>query len=570
MSRVLRRGRVAPARGVVAGIVLAVTVVVMLMATSILNAVVASRTVDAATEDMYEYVGDLMAERVAGVADSVADVVVGTANDIEREGSLPETGVLLRIMADQLDDEPAVGSMFVADESGYVFLLARLGDGYASLRVDPLEDGGSYVVRTEYNRDLVQLSTEGDRDDYDVTQRSWYQTGLGASDVEWSEPYVSVRTGEIAVSPVTSAIAGDEVVAVVGADLDVDLVGDVLEDIPAGGDARAFILASDGSIIAAPTGAREDLRRAVDARMTIPSAEDIGLAEGEMVPQGAPDGAASPPVPDGEPTMPPDPEGAGTTDHVVVERAMDPDTGIDWVLHLDADPADLAPSVASMQRVTAWATTVSMVLVVVAVIVALRLWRPISTMRQRSEIDAVTGLSNRYDFQRRGRAALRSMRRVREDALMIALDLDDFKCVNDEHGHDAGDQVLRVIGDALRDSVRSHDVAARVGGDEFVVLIALGEGAEPVDVARRLRDDVESAVKRSSIAGSRVGVTAGFAIGSEIGFDLRHLHTAADRALVAGKRVRKGRTYTQGGPVPAEAALVDTERPSSAGSVPRD
>ncbi|WP_169746864.1 GGDEF domain-containing protein [Demequina gelatinilytica] len=568
MSRVLRRGRVAPARGVVVGAVLAVTVVLMLMATSVLNAIVADRTVVAATEDMYEYVGDLMAERVAGVADSVADVVVGTANDIAREGSMPETGVLLNIMADQLDDEPAVGSMFVADPSGYVFLLARLGDGYASLRVDPLEEGGTYVVRTEYNADRVPLGTEGARDDYDVTTRSWYQTGLGATDVEWSDPYVSVRTGEIAVSPVKSARAGDEVIAVVGADLDVDLVGDVLEDIPTGGDARAFILASDGSIIAAPTGARDDVRRAVDARMTIPSAEDIGLADGDLVTQQPSQGETPPPGVDG--VLPPDHEDAGTTDHVVVERAMDPDTGIDWVLHLDAAPADLAPSVASMQRVTAWATTVSIALVVIAGIVALRLWRPITTMRQRSEIDAVTGLSNRYDFQRRGRMVLRSVRRAQEDALMIALDLDDFKHVNDEFGHDAGDHVLRVIGDSLRGAVRSQDVAARVGGDEFMVLIALADDAAPVEVARRLRDEVEAAIRRTSIVGARVGVTAGFAIGSEVGFDLRHLHTAADRALVAGKRVRKGRTYTQDGPVAADAASGDTEVAAPAGSVPRD
>ncbi len=552
----------ARSRGMVVAVAIVVLTLVALMVTSILNAVVADRTLDAASADTYAYVGDLMSERVATFAGAASDVVEGTASELERHGGAMDQDDLLRALADRLEREPAVGSIFVASPDGRLTAVAGIeGTGlaasddddaaYTRLAVSPVLEGGATVVTTRYSEDLVELDSTEASIDYSVTSRAWYQDALAHDGVTWTEPYISARNGEIVVSPVTAVAVDGETAAVVGADLDLDLLGALLEDIPLGSDARAFILTGDGRVVAAPAGAREELRRILGATDTPPSAADFDL-----------------------PTVAPtalDQAGEAIRergDTVSLEREMDAETGLDWVLHLEASAKDLTPSLNDFQRTAVWVTSLSILMVIVAAVVALQLWRPIRTMRVRAATDALTGLANRYEYTRRLRAILRSAEQTSDTILLIALDLDDFKQVNDDYGHDAGDVVLAAVGDTLRGSVRQRDVAARVGGDEFVVVMRVGDRASAVELARRIRDDVALAILESFHGASGVGATAGFATTATTGYDAHTLQTAADDALVAGKRVRKGRTYafghaagTAGGGAPRDDA-GETSRPA--------
>ncbi len=534
------RGRATRSRGMVVAVSIVVLTLVALMVTSILNAVVADRTLEAASADSYAYVGDLMSERVATFAGAASDVVEGTASELERHGGAMSDEDLLRALTDRLEREPAVGSIFVATPDGHLTAVAGVeptglaaaedGDAaYTRLLVTPQEGGGSSLVTTRYTEDLEELDTTEAAIEYSVIARAWYQDALANDGVTWTEPYVSARNGEIVVSPVTSVTADGVTAAVVGADLDLDLLGALLEDIPLGSDARAFILTGDGRVVAAPAGAREELRRILGTTDSAPSAADFDL-----------------------PTVAPtalDQAGEAIRergDTVSLEREMDADTGLDWILHLEASAEDLTPSINDFQRTAVWVTSLSILMVIVAAVVALRLWRPIRTLRVRAATDALTGLANRYEYARRLRAMLRTAEQSGETILLIALDLDDFKQVNDDHGHDAGDVVLAAVGDSLRASVRQRDLAARVGGDEFVVVMRVSERASAVELARRLRDDVALAILESFHGASGVGATAGFATTATTGYDAHTLQTAADDALVAGKRVRKGRTYAFG------------------------
>ena len=96
-----------------------------------------------------------------------------------------------------------------------------------------------------------------------------------------------------------------------------------------------------------------------------------------------------------------------------------------------------------------------------------------SLQRERflSSSDALTGLANRHSFYTQAGIALALCHRSRSPVSLAYMDLDNFKQVNDRHGHDSGDVLLRGVGDVLRSSLRTSDVAARVGGDEFVVLL---------------------------------------------------------------------------------------------------
>jgi diguanylate cyclase (GGDEF)-like protein len=84
--------------------------------------------------------------------------------------------------------------------------------------------------------------------------------------------------------------------------------------------------------------------------------------------------------------------------------------------------------------------------------------------------DALTGLANRRLFNRRLEAELERAARTQNDLCLMILDLDNFKGVNDTYGHLRGDVVLRRLGEVLNDSVRTYDLAARIGGEEFALI----------------------------------------------------------------------------------------------------
>jgi diguanylate cyclase (GGDEF)-like protein len=100
------------------------------------------------------------------------------------------------------------------------------------------------------------------------------------------------------------------------------------------------------------------------------------------------------------------------------------------------------------------------------------------------ETDELTGLYNRRGFMRRTREALARSARSGEKGLMVIADLDGFKQVNDEHGHAAGDAVLRHFGQNLRTHTRADDFVARFGGDEFAILMT---GSDPDAAEKRLK-----------------------------------------------------------------------------------
>ena len=108
-----------------------------------------------------------------------------------------------------------------------------------------------------------------------------------------------------------------------------------------------------------------------------------------------------------------------------------------------------------------------------------------------SSRDALTGLANRRAFQLALDREVDRVARSGEPALLLALDIDHFKRVNDRHGHAAGDQVIRAVANALLDSVRPMDLVARVGGEEFAIILPNCASTFGETVAERVRRRVE-------------------------------------------------------------------------------
>ncbi|HVE45900.1 MAG TPA: GGDEF domain-containing protein [Acidimicrobiales bacterium] len=153
-----------------------------------------------------------------------------------------------------------------------------------------------------------------------------------------------------------------------------------------------------------------------------------------------------------------------------------------------------------------------------------------------ADTDGLTGLANRRVFQLALSRELALAQRRGEPCTLVLLDVDHFKAVNDTHGHQAGDEVLRRVGLAMADTVRGTDIAARYGGEEFAVILPACSTAEAGPVAERFRAAV--AAHAGEIA---VTVSAGVATYPRDAADEGSLVAAADHALYRAKRTGRDR-----------------------------
>lgn len=108
-------------------------------------------------------------------------------------------------------------------------------------------------------------------------------------------------------------------------------------------------------------------------------------------------------------------------------------------------------------------------------------------------IDELTGLNNRRGFYQSFESELdRVSRGQNQGGLLIMVDLDRFKAINDTYGHAAGDEALRVVGNFLKSNVRNMDCAARLGGDEFVLMLSNTSIAKAMDRARAIGQELNT------------------------------------------------------------------------------
>lgn len=151
--------------------------------------------------------------------------------------------------------------------------------------------------------------------------------------------------------------------------------------------------------------------------------------------------------------------------------------------------------------------------------------------------DPLVPILNRRAFEREMIRATAYARRYKTPASLVYFDLDGFKAINDSHGHLAGDAVLRRVADVLTTQVRKSDVVARIGGDEFAVILAQAGGDMATLKAQRLIDTITSEPVRYGDTEIPVGISAGVAEFRDDD-DLASLLDRADRAMYRQKDQR--------------------------------
>jgi diguanylate cyclase (GGDEF)-like protein len=169
-------------------------------------------------------------------------------------------------------------------------------------------------------------------------------------------------------------------------------------------------------------------------------------------------------------------------------------------------------------------------------------------LRHQTLHDALTGLPNRVLFLDRARQAVEVADRSHVWPAVLYLDLDGFKPVNDEYGHDIGDMVLRTIAHRLRNCLRPADTAARLGGDEFAVLLGGPLDRQGVDrIVDRIQAQFDVPVDLGEGRLARVGASIGIAVGDFGVTDADSLIRQADVAMYSAKRGGGGSVYYEPG-----------------------
>jgi len=132
-------------------------------------------------------------------------------------------------------------------------------------------------------------------------------------------------------------------------------------------------------------------------------------------------------------------------------------------------------------------------------------------MEELAYVDSLTGLANRLLFRDRLEQALKALTRTKTSAALLYLDLDEFKRINDSMGHDVGDALLMKVAETLRQCVRHQDTVARMGGDEFVILLTDIDGMSGASaVARKIMDSMSLPVqllKNEILITPSIGIT---------------------------------------------------------------
>lgn len=181
--------------------------------------------------------------------------------------------------------------------------------------------------------------------------------------------------------------------------------------------------------------------------------------------------------------------------------------------------------------------------------------RQLEAMRRT---DAQTGLAARSHWQEQANDSLERYHASGEPACLLMIDIDHFKPINDLHGHTVGDEVIRAVGQVIRDCVRAHDHAGRYGGDEFAVVCGNARAPEAQAIAERIRDRI-AALRLRELPELRLTSSIGLAETMRSQLSLRDWINDADAALYRAKHQGRNRVA---GPAVAPPPAPPTPQPA--------
>ena len=181
----------------------------------------------------------------------------------------------------------------------------------------------------------------------------------------------------------------------------------------------------------------------------------------------------------------------------------------------------------------------------------------------RAQVDELTGLLNRWALKRVAMREIQRCRRISGSLAVVMMDLDGLKVVNDTKGHSCGDVVLQAVAGILQETVRGHDSVARMGGDEFCVLLPETSLEEAMTVAERLRVEIHDMVIRYRGETVHTRASLGVASSDVSGLAWQSLMDMSDAAMYRAKREGRNRVLVAGSEDMPLGAVVEARKQSA-------
>jgi diguanylate cyclase (GGDEF)-like protein len=172
-----------------------------------------------------------------------------------------------------------------------------------------------------------------------------------------------------------------------------------------------------------------------------------------------------------------------------------------------------------------------------------RMWQENRKLAQLSFSDSLTGVQNMRGFMSLCKQLSYLAHRDKKKVGIMMIDIDDFKRVNDQYGHQKGDAILKAVASTIRSSLRRSDVVGRYGGEEFIVYVFGAEGSAIKHIAEKMRGSIEKQTLEGIPLTVSIGV-AGGEVGSNVEKDMEDLIGRADNCLYFAKRRGKNRVVS--------------------------
>ncbi len=502
-----------------------VTLVVAQFVLLIAGGRAADREAASALGTSFEYLTDISQERVVLSATAVEQLVVGMS--VLLKAAPPTKPELAGALHSELAKVGPAESLSVTYANGDYLKLRRSDtqpDGFEGYLVD-YNDGTVATRRVvEYDAELNVVSSRITTVVFGATSSESYRAASSATEPVWTGPSLDPATG-LHVERVSLATRDAEgnVTMVVAANLSISQLEESLATVPSGSDGQISVLTGERVVIMTPgVGAVGGATREFG---TGANAIDVGVVTTAVA------------------TITDDDVVGSHGRYTTLERGLASE-GFDWVIHVRVSASGLNEGFGRLKTTLNVVIGGLVILTILLGYVLSTLWGPVTALREEAERDSLTGLYTR----RRGVAAAKALvgfaHRTGSRVLVVMCDVDNFKGLNDQFGHGAGDRALAEVSQRMTRETRGVDVAARWGGDEFLLALLLSPEDEADVVVERFRRGAAEALREMFPALAGLGVTAGYAVSDALGDDLDTLITAADRALVRGKSHGKGSSYS--------------------------
>ena len=459
----------------------------------------------------------------------------------------------------QLRSNRSMNAMYLGRYDGSFVAVARFENSLLADYMEPVlrakvvsvVDGKRRIEWREYALSGDELNQWTDNaDTFDPRVRTWYQNAQGHEQPVWSNAFSLNTSKKLAIA--ASVNLHDQKLAdagVLGVSVELSQLSALVSAIPSARQSSAVILDNKFNEIAVSNAY---ISNGVSTDMMSSPVEE--QSDNAALPKLVPPVDAQ-----GKRLSAVDTQWFSEGDTMVnVQRRIQLfDGALQWRVLLQTPVMELTQAQKSVIYEGLY-RTLGIILIpgILALAVIFALGERIQRLHSRATIDFLTRALNREEFMTRFSKRLAGNASSSDRSgewIAVALDLDGFKQINDQHGHDAGDVILQTVVARLQQRVGRSGFVGRLGGDEFAIALKLRRGMNAQSAVESIRRSVVKGTVKSAKAVHQIGMTAGIATirGNE---SVAALLERADRALISGKCVAKNASYHSAEPVADQAA----------------